>query len=93
MICSLYVQFMTTKRPSRVQIMVPIMNQLNEIKPKHLSMTAFINEILSQAAGGLTPCATINLSSEQSSLVTNKLNMQRESIKGPDVVHGFSEPV
>jgi len=84
MICSLYVQFMTTKRPSRVQIMVPIMNQLNEIKPKHLSMTAFVNEILSQAAGGLTPCVTLNLSSEQSSLETNNFKKEQEEKKNKE---------
>ena len=75
---------MTTKRPSRVQIMVPIMNQLNEIKPKHLSMTAFINEILSQAAGGLTPYVTLNLSSEQSSLETNNLKKEQEEKKNKE---------
>jgi len=52
--------------------MAQIVHQLNQVKPEHLTMTAFINDILYRTSKGLTPCATMKLSSEHSPLINKQ---------------------
>jgi len=70
-------QFMITNKPQRVAIMAQIVHQLNQVKPEHLTMTAFINDILYRTSKGLTPCANMKLSSEQSSPLINKQKKEK----------------
>ena len=70
-------QFMTTNQPKRVPILAQIIHQLNQVKPDHLTMTAFINDILYRTSKGLTPCANMKLSSEQSSPLINKQKKEK----------------
>ena len=58
---------MTTNKPIRVQIKPQIVALLEPIKPEHQTMSTFINDLLYRTSKGLTPYATLNLSSEQSS--------------------------
>jgi len=57
--------------------MAQIVHQLNQVKPEHLTMTAFINDILYRTSKGLTPYATMKLSSEQSSPLINKQKKEK----------------
>ena len=69
---------MTTNKPIRVQIKPQIVALLEPIKPEHQTMATFINDMLFRASKGLTPYATLNLSSEQSSPEKTKEKKTRE---------------
>ena len=69
---------MTTNKPIRVQIKPQIVALLEPIKPEHQTMATFINDMLFRASKGLTPCVTLNLSSEQSSPEKTKEKKTRE---------------
>ena len=75
---------MTTNKPIRVQIKPQIVALLEPIKPEHQTMATFINDMLYRATKGLTPCVTLNLSSEQSSLETNNLKKEQEEKKNKE---------
>ena len=69
---------MTTNKPIRVQIKPQIVALLEPIKPEHQTMSTFINDLLYRTSKGLTPYATLNLSSEQSSPEKTKEKKTRE---------------
>ena len=72
---------MTTNKPIRVQIKPQIVALLEPIKPEHQTMATFINDMLFRASKGLTPYATLNLSSEQSSPEKTKEKKQESADK------------
>ena len=72
---------MTTNKPIRVQIKPQIVALLEPIKPEHQTMATFINDMLFRASKGLTPYATLNLSSEQSSPEKTKIKKQESADK------------
>ena len=72
---------MTTNKPIRVQIKPQIVARLEPIKPEHQTMATFINDILYRTSKGLTPYATLNLSSEQSSPEKTKEKKQESADK------------
>ena len=72
---------MTTKKAIRVQIKPQIVALLEPIKPEHQTMSTFINDMLFRASKGLTPYATLNLSSEQSSPEKTKEKKQESADK------------
>ena len=72
---------MTTNKPLRVQIKPQIVALLEPIKPEHQTMSTFINDLLYRTSKGLTPYATLNLSSEQSSPEKTKEKKQESADK------------
>ena len=72
---------MTTNKPIRVQIKPQIVALLEPIKPEHQTMSTFINDLLYRTSKGLTPYATLNLSSEQSSPEKTKEKKQESADK------------
>ena len=72
---------MTTNKPFRVQIKPQIVALLEPIKPEHQTMSTFINDLLYRTSKGLTPYATLNLSSEQSSPEKTKIKKQESADK------------
>ena len=72
---------MTTNKPLRVQIKPQIVALLEPIKPEHQTMSTFINDLLYRTIKGLTPYATLNLSSEQSSPEKTKEKKQESADK------------
>jgi len=70
--------------------MAQIVHQLNQVKPEHLTMTAFINDILYRTSKGLTPYATMKLSSEQSSPLINKQKKEKGEKKKETGADNFS---
>ena len=70
--------------------MAQIVHQLNQVKPEHLTMTAFINDILYRTSKGLTPCANMKLSSEQSSPLINKQKKEKGEKKKDTGADNFS---
>ena len=72
---------MTTNKPIRVQIKPQIVALLEPIKPEHQTMATFINDLLYRTSKGLTPYATLNLSSEQSSPKKTKIKKQESADK------------
>ena len=72
---------MTTNKPIRVQIKPQIVALLEPIKPEHQTMSTFINDLLYRTSKGLTPYATLNLSSEQSSPEKTKIKKQESADK------------
>ena len=72
---------MTTNKPIRVQIKPQIVALLEPIKPEHQTMSTFINDLLYRTSKGLTPYATLNLSSEQSSPKKTKIKKQESADK------------
>ena len=72
---------MTTNKPLRVQIKPQIVALLEPIKPEHQTMSTFINDILYRTSKGLTPYATLYLSSEQSSPEKTKEKKQESADK------------
>ena len=63
---------MTTNQPKRVPILAQIVHQLNQVKPEHLTMTAFINDILYRTSKDLTSYDKMKLSSEHSPLINKQ---------------------
>ena len=72
---------MTTNKPIRVQIKPQIVALLEPVKPEHQTMSTFINDLLYRTTKGLTPYATLNLSSEQSSPEKTKEKKQESADK------------
>ena len=72
---------MTTNKPIRVQIKPQIVALLEPIKPEHQTMSTFINDLLYRTSKGLTPYATLYLSSEQSSPEKTKEKKQESADK------------
>ena len=72
---------MTTNTPLRVQIKPQIVALLEPNKPEHQTMSTFINDLLYRTSKGLTPYATLNLSSEQSSPEKTKEKKQESADK------------